>query len=109
MIFEKEDSRNQQCKGVEKFWTEKKLPVMVVEELAELQQAICKHDRWIRSVEDYPEEEFNKIWDMMIAEMADVYISLEAFQWMLSADHEDKLLLDKEIREAIDKKLSKKY
>ena len=109
MIFEKEDYHNDQCKGVEQFWTEKRLPIMVVEELAELQQAICKHDRWIRSAEDYPEEEFNKIWDNMIAEMADVYISLEAFQWMMSADLDDKIILDNEIRAAIDKKLSKKY
>lgn len=109
MIFEKEDNRNDQCKGVEQFWTEKRLPIMVVEELAELQQAICKHDRFIRTDEDYPEDEFCKIWDNMIAEMADVYISLEALQWMLSANFEDKLLLDKEIHAAIDKKLSKKY
>lgn len=109
MIFHEEDKRNDQCREVEKFWTEKRLPIMVVEELAELQQAICKHDRWIRSAADYPEEEFNKIWDNLIAEMADVYISLEALQWMCSSDAEDKIKMDDDIRAAIDKKLSKKY
>lgn len=110
MIFDKNDSNhNEQCFNVEKFWGEKRIPMMVVEELAELSQVLCKYERYYLMDDDADAEVWAEYYEPMIKEMADVYIALEALQWMFSVDLEDKLHMDDEIMKAINKKLNKKY
>lgn len=111
MIFDKNDANhNEQCFNVSEFWGEKKMTVMVVEELAELSQVLCKYERYYLMDDDADAEVWAEYYEPMIKEMADVYIALEALQWIFSGnDLEEKLGMDDEIMEAINKKLNKKY
>lgn len=110
MIFDRNDrDHNNKCLDVEKFWGEKRIPIMLIEELNELSQAVAKYERYYLMDPDADAEVWDEYYSQIIKEMADVYIILEAFQWLFSQDMDDKLSMDDEIIKAIDKKLNKKY
>lgn len=110
MIFDKNDrEHNNKCIDVEKFWGEKRIPIMLIEELNELSQAVAKYERYYLMDPDADAEVWDEYYSQIIKEMADVYIIMEAFQWLFSNDMDDKQSMDDEIMKAIDKKLNKKY
>lgn len=110
MIFDRNDrEHNNKCLDVEKFWGEKRIPIMLIEELNELSQAVAKYERYYLMDPDADAEVWDEYYSQIIKEMADVYIIMEAFQWLFSNDMDDKQSMDDEIIKAIDKKLNKKY
>lgn len=80
---------SEKIKEIIKFWGDK-MPMMCMEELAELQQVISKKERGKNSNKD------------IIDEMGDVYITLEILRTMYDID-------EKDIDRRIDEKLNKKY
>ena len=104
MIFNPHESPEEaelfmKCKGVEEYWADK-MPMMTMEECAELIQAISKYERHMS------QDNYNN----MIKEMADVYISLEALIFYYSAGNEDVAeKINGDIINAILTKLNKKY
>lgn len=88
------DEIDKELNGVWKFWGEDVMPMMAMEECGELIQAISKYKR----------EPTAKRAEELKKEMADVTIALEALirMWNLQFGAE-------ELRELMEKKLSKKY
>lgn len=84
---------------VAKYWG-RNIEMMTCEECAELIQAISKFDRL--DVDEASGEELDRATDNVIAEMADVIISIAAYcsYYYLDID---------EVYKAMEKKLSKKY
>lgn len=77
------------------FWGER-MPMMLIEELSELAQAVTKYERNIAKPESKEKRED------VVKEMADVYISLEAIKRHYAID-------DKEVLDKIALKTSRKY
>ena len=91
--------------SVKNYWNNK-MPMMTIEEMAELTQAISKYERYA----------CNENYEQIVKELADVYIALEAYQMYISnldlkEDGGDwywnKMLND--VNEAVEAKLNKKY
>lgn len=86
---------------IEDFWGNQ-MPMMTMEELGELIQAISKVERGFASINQIGIEDFDKRLKDVIAEMADVYISCRALMVDYHIDTD-------EVEAAIKQKLSKKY
>ena len=98
-------TRKEQILSVKKYWNNK-MPMMTIEEMAELTQAISKYERYTCK-ENY---------DQIVKELADVYIALEAYQMYITnfnpKEEDGDLYWNKildEVNEAVKAKLNKKY
>lgn len=101
------------CDEVQKYWRDR-MPMMVMEEAAELIQAISKYERYIVS-SDFgiiDDDKAREISQNLIDEVGDMYISLMAlqFQYKYLNEHVDPYKPVEELIELrIEKKLNKKY
>lgn len=87
------------------FWWNDLMPIMLMEECAELQQAISKRERHMAVYDEEKLEDRLKLDNLeqrIISEMADVTISINAYCIWADIDTND-------IVKAIDDKLQKKY
>lgn len=86
---------------IEDFWGNQ-MPMMTMEELGELIQAISKVERGFASIDQIDTEDMEKRLKDVIAEMADVYISCRALMVQYGIDID-------EVEDAIEQKLDKRY
>lgn len=92
-------------------WWNSKMPMMAMEECAELVQAISKFER-----NDLFEPEIKNVYGNLVKEIADVYISIHALIHWYGEEYGDLLeipnyeeQMKEDIMSAIEAKLNKKY
>lgn len=90
-----------QMQDVGDFWKEK-MPMMTMEELAELIQAISKFQRSEGG-------DLTQVYNDLVKEMADVYISIHALMWWYTDNESMYDCFKDDIMAAVVEKLNKKY
>lgn len=93
-------------KDVGDYWNQK-MPMMAMEECAELIQAISKFERADIVIEDRNGE--NSLYNNLVKEMADVYISIHALMWWYTSNDSMYEVMKDDVADAIVAKLNKKY
>lgn len=88
------------------YWNQK-MPMMAMEECAELIQAISKFERADIVIEDRNVE--NSLYNNLVKEMADVYISIHALMWWYTDNDSMYEVMKEDVADAIVAKLNKKY